>query len=118
MKKFIITLGAVAALTASIGAHAATGKITAVKTQRDFPGWIFFKFTPAVGGGALPACATGVETNVQVFVGFNGQADENTHTKELVMAAYTGAKTVDVIGFNNACDPATGRVLLNTLTLK
>jgi hypothetical protein len=116
MKKLSILLAAVAALTISMGANAATGKITAVKTARDFPGWIFFKFTPATGGGTLPACATGVATNVQVFVGFNGQADENTHTKELILAAYTGAKTVDITGFN-ACDSA-GNALLNTLTLK
>jgi len=126
MKKFAIALGAVAALLASVSAHSATGKITAVKTERNNPGFVYFKFTPAVGGGTLPACATGVETNVQVFVGDTGDGTgavgtprvyENTHTLSLILAAYNGAKTVDVFGFNAACDGA-GRVLLNTLTLK
>jgi uncharacterized membrane protein YeiH len=117
MKKLSILLAAVAALTISMGANAATGKITAVKTMRDFAGFVYFKFTPNVGGGTLPTCATGVDTNVWVFVGDNGAgAVENPHTLELIMAAYNGAKTVDVTAFN-ACDAA-GRATLNGLTLK
>lgn len=117
MKKFIITLGAIAALTASIGAQAATGKITAVGASRDNAGFVYFKFTPSVGGGTLPACATGTATNVWVFVGENGAGGiENPHTLQLILAAYNGAKTVDLSAFN-ACDTA-GRATLNTLILK
>ena len=102
MKKVSLILALVAGLSASVAnASTVTGKITAVQTNgHSQPGWVYFKITPAVGSGAPAACATAALTNFAFFDGDNGQAIENPHVQNLVLAAYNGNKTVTVTGLN------------------
>jgi hypothetical protein len=123
MKKFIISLGAVAALATSMSAHAdVIGKIVAIQADNADNGEnLGFKFVPATGS-TLPACATGVLANAFIYAASGANVGAGTDVArnfagEAVFAAYTGAKTVRLVVPGVFCD-AKGRLYAQGIVLQ